>query len=281
MSRLRIVHRTGFRYEKPATASYNEARMLPHSRDGQFVLQANLEITPTATQHSYADYWDTRVSTFEVLTPHQLLSVTATSVVDVRPAPAAAASIDWDELAARIPLSLALAECVAQTPATEPDDEMRDLALRIEAEGGDVDETAFEICRTVGEAMEYRRGVTGVSSTARDAWPTRSGVCQDIAHVALGVLRAAGIPARYVSGYLHPDSSAGIGQPVIGESHAWVEWYSGRWRGYDPTNLVEIGESHVYVGHGRDYGDVAPLRGVYAGPSASELFVSVEITRLE
>ncbi|GAA1134637.1 transglutaminase family protein [Microbacterium natoriense] len=281
MSRLRIVHRTGFRYEKPATASYNEARMLPHSRDGQFVLQANLEITPTATQHSYADYWDTRVSTFEVLTPHQLLSVTATSVVDVRPAPAAAASIDWDELSARIPLSLALAECVAQTPATEPDDEMRDLALRIEAEGGDVDETAFEICRTVGEAMEYRRGVTGVSSTARDAWPTRSGVCQDIAHVALGVLRAAGIPARYVSGYLHPDPSAGIGQPVIGESHAWVEWYSGRWRGYDPTNLVEIGESHVYVGHGRDYGDVAPLRGVYAGPSASELFVSVEITRLE
>lgn len=281
MSRLRIVHRTGFRYEKPATASYNEARMLPHSRDGQFVLQANLEITPTATQHSYADYWDTRVSTFEVLTPHQLLSVTATSVVDVRPAPAAAASIDWDELSARILLSLALAECVAQTPATEPDDEMRDLALRIEAEGGDVDETAFEICRTVGEAMEYRRGVTGVTSTARDAWPTRSGVCQDIAHVALGVLRAAGIPARYVSGYLHPDPSAGIGQPVIGESHAWVEWYSGRWRGYDPTNLVEIGESHVYVGHGRDYGDVAPLRGVYAGPSASELFVSVEITRLE
>jgi transglutaminase-like putative cysteine protease len=123
--------------------------------------------------------------------------------------------------------------------------------------------------------------VTGVNSTARDAWPARSGVCQDIAHVALGVLRAAGIPARYVSGYLHPDPTAPIGQPVIGESHAWVEWYSGEWRGYDPTNLVEIGESHVYVGHGRDYGDVAPLRGVYAGPSASELFVEVEVTRLD
>lgn len=280
MSRLRIVHRTGFRYEQPATASYNEARMLPHSRDGQFVLQATLDISPTATQHSYADYWDTRVSTFEVLTPHQELSVTATSVVDVRPSPHAVAGIDWDELAARIPLSLTLAECVTQTPATDPDEEMRDLALRIEAEGGGVDETAFEICKTVGEAMEYRSGVTGVSSTARDAWPTRSGVCQDIAHVALGVLRAAGIPARYVSGYLHPDPTAAIGQSVTGESHAWVEWYSGEWRGYDPTNLVEVGESHVYVGHGRDYADVAPLRGVYAGPSASELFVSVEITRL-
>lgn len=280
MSRLRIVHRTGFRYEQPATASYNEARMLPHSRDGQFVLQATLDISPTATQHSYADYWDTRVSTFEVLTPHQELSVTATSVVDVRPLPQTGVGIDWDELAARIPLSLALAECVTQTPATAPDEEMHELALRIEAEGGGVDETAFEICKTVGEAMEYRSGVTGVSSTARDAWPTRSGVCQDIAHVALGVLRAAGIPARYVSGYLHPDPTAAIGQSVTGESHAWVEWYSGEWRGYDPTNLVEVGESHVYVGHGRDYADVAPLRGVYAGPSASELFVSVEITRL-
>lgn len=280
MSRLRIVHRTGFRYDRPVTASYNEARMLPHSRDGQFVLQAALEISPAATQHSYVDYWDTRVSTFEVLTPHELLSVTATSVVDVRPVGGTETALDWEELAALVPLSLALAECLEQTPATEPDQDMTDLALRIEAEGEGVDQTALEICRAVGEAMEYRSGVTGVNSTARDAWPTRSGVCQDIAHVALGVLRAAGIPARYVSGYLHPDPAAQIGQPVIGESHAWVEWYSGQWRGFDPTNLVEIGESHVYVGHGRDYADVAPLRGVYAGSSGSELFVSVELTRL-
>lgn len=280
MSRLRIVHRTGFRYAQPATASYNEARMLPHSRDGQFVMQANLEISPTATQHSYADYWDTRVSTFEVLTPHQELSVTATSVVDVRPVPALAPGIDWGALAEAVPLSLSLAECITQTPATAPDAEMEELAHSIRAHGGDVDETALAICRAVGEAMEYRHGVTGVNSTARDAWPARVGVCQDIAHVALGVLRTAGIPARYVSGYLHPDRDAPVGQPVVGESHAWVEWFSGTWRGYDPTNLIEIGESHVYIGHGRDYADVAPLRGVYAGPSASELFVSVEVTRL-
>jgi len=281
VSRLRVVHKTGFRYDQPVTASYNEARMLPHSRDGQFVLQSSLEITPSATQHSYVDYWDTRVSTFEVLTPHQLLSVTATSVVDVRPQVLSGLGLDWDGLAARIPLSLSLVECLEQTPATEPDQEMIDLALRIEAEGEGLDQTALEICRAVGEAMEYRRGVTGVHSTARDAWPARSGVCQDIVHIALGVLRAAGIPARYVSGYLHPDPTASIGQPVIGESHAWVEWFSGEGRGYDTTNLVEIGGSHVYVGHGRDYADIAPLRGVYAGSSGSELFVEVEITRLD
>lgn len=281
MSRLRIVHRTGYRYEEPATASYNEARMLPHAREGQFVLQAGLEISPTATQHSYADYWDTRVSTFEVLTPHRLLSVTATSVVDVRAVPQMAGSLGWDELATRIPLSLSLAECVVQTPATAPDAELRELAVTARARGASIDETALDICRTIGEAMEYQSGVTGVNSTARDAWQARSGVCQDIAHVAIGVLREVGIPARYVSGYLHPDPTAPVGQPVIGESHAWVEWYSGEWHGYDPTNLAEIAESHVYVGHGRDYSDVAPLRGVYAGPSVSELFVSVEVTRLD
>ncbi|WP_406246115.1 transglutaminase N-terminal domain-containing protein [Microbacterium sp. M] len=281
MSRLRIVHRTGFAYDAPATASYNEARMLPHSREGQFVLQASLEISPAATQHSYVDHFDTRVSTFEVLTPHQELAVTATSVVDVRPAALAEVDFGWDELAACVPTSLELAEFLEQTPATEPDDEMLAMAARMRAAGVSPDVTAREICRTIGKDMEYRSGVTGVNSTARDAWPTRSGVCQDIAHVALGVLRAAGIPARYVSGYLHPDAAAPVGQPVIGESHAWVEWFADEWRGYDPTNLMEIGESHVYVGHGRDYGDVAPLRGVYAGPSGSELFVSVEVTRLE
>ncbi|WP_317451927.1 transglutaminase family protein [Microbacterium sp. NIBRBAC000506063] len=158
---------------------------------------------------------------------------------------------------------------------------MRALAEEILNRGGGVGETALAVCRAVGEAMEYRRGVTGVTSTARDAWPVRSGVCQDIAHIALGVLRAAGIPARYVSGYLLPDPDAPIGQPIVGESHAWIEWFDGQWCGYDPTNLLEIGELHVYVGHGRDYSDVAPLRGVYAGPSSSGMFVSVELTRLE
>jgi transglutaminase-like putative cysteine protease len=281
VSRLRVIHRTGFRYAEAATASYNEARMLPHSREGQFVLQASLEITPAASQHSYVDYWETRVSTFEVLTPHQELSVTATSIVDVRPVPPRTEGMGWEELEEILPSSLEITECVTQTVATDPDDDMVALASRLRAEQGDVDATARAICRVVGESMEYQSGVTGVGSTAREAWPTRSGVCQDIAHVALGVLRAAGIPARYVSGYLHPDPTAAIGQSVVGESHAWVEWFAGEWRGYDPTNLVDIGESHVYVGHGRDYADVAPLRGVYAGPSASELFVSVELTCLE
>jgi transglutaminase-like putative cysteine protease len=118
-----------------------------------------------------------------------------------------------------------------------------------------------------------------VQSTAREAWEQGRGVCQDITHIVIGALRHVGIPARYVSGYLHPKPNAAVGETVTGESHAWVEWFCGEWRGWDPTNLIDIGDRHVLVGRGRDYRDVSPLRGIYAGPFRSKLFVRVEITR--
>ncbi len=164
MSRLRIVHHTGFRYAAPATASYNEARMHPHSREGQIVWETALEISADASRNTYSDYWGTTVSTFEVLIPHEELSVRATSVVDIRPRPLAPATMGWDELARRIPISVTLNECLEQTPATAPDEDMLALAARIKAEGGNVDQTARAICQAIGEAMEYRRGVTGVQS---------------------------------------------------------------------------------------------------------------------
>jgi len=122
-------------------------------------------------------------------------------------------------------------------------------------------------------------GSTTVYTTAREAWEKKKGVCQDITHLAIGALRSIGLPARYVSGYLHPKPDAAIGETIAGESHAWVEWFCGDWQGFDPTNLIDIGDRHVAVGRGRDYNDVPPLRGVYAGPYASKLFVTVEITR--
>lgn len=279
MSRLRIVHRTGFDYEHPATASYNEARMLPHTGDEQWVLQANLDIRPSAAQHSYQDYWGTRVSTFEVLTPHRELSVTATSVVEVRARKEDTTDIDWAELPELPAHSTMFVEFTRQTALTEPTADLRKLADKARKQGQSVRETARAILDQIGSEMQYVTGVTGVHTTAADAWANRSGVCQDFAHLSLGALRHLGIPARYVSGYLHPNAEPQIGQTVVGESHAWVEYYSGSWQGYDPTNRVDVGERHVLVARGRDYTDVSPLRGVYAGPSASELFVTVEITR--
>lgn len=281
MTRLQVVHRTTFRYPEPATASYNEARMLPRTRDGQFVLQASVETRPATSQHTYTDYWGTTVQSFEMLSPHTELVVTAASVVDLHPARARGARpIGWDEVGNRLERDVTLAEAIRETWLTHANDEMHELAASIRAYGLGIDQTALAVCAAVGEAMTYQRGVTGVQSTASEAWAAKLGVCQDIAHVTLALLRSSGIPARYVSGYLCHDSEARIGEPVIGESHAWVEWYSGTWRAYDPTNLCEIADRHVYVGHGRDYADVTPFRGVYAGPDSSVLEVAVELTRL-
>ena len=132
----------------------------------------------------------------------------------------------------------------------------------------------------LSEVMEYVPGATGVHTRASQAWEVRKGVCQDFAHIAVGVLRAIGVPARYVSGYLLPRSDAPVGESVAGESHAWIEWWAGSWRAWDPTNGRVVGPEHVVVARGRDYDDVPPLKGIYSGPSGGELFVGVEFTRL-
>ena len=279
MNRLRIRHETGYRYEGEATASYNEARMLPTGSDGQLVLQAQLEIQPLSSRQSYVDYWGTRVSSFEVLTPHTRLSLTATSLVEVRPREHPVHRLSWEALADEVEGRTEYVEQLAQTPRTAPPDELVALAREVLVAADSPCDAARAITRLVGERIAYLPGSTTVTSTAAEAWAAGSGVCQDITHLAVGALRSVGIPARYVSGYLHPVPDAEIGVTVDGESHAWVEWFCGSWQGFDPTNLIGIGDRHVRVGHGRDYADVAPLRGVYAGPSGSELYVRVQITR--
>ena len=279
MSRLRIRHHTGFSYAGEAVASYNEARMLPAHAEGQFVLSSHLRIDPAAGTHEYVDYWGTRVSAFEVLLPHRQLSLTATSTVELRPVLHSETTTGWDDLARVAGATAQFVEHLEQTPLTAPPADLVDLALEARGASSSPCSTAMEICQRVGGAVRYLPGVTNVKTTAAESWAARAGVCQDIAHVTVGALRAAGIPARYVSGYLHPRPSAELRETVTGESHAWIEWFCGAWHGYDPTNLIDIGERHVVVGHGRDYRDVPPLRGVYAGSGASSLFVTVEITR--
>ena len=121
---------------------------------------------------------------------------------------------------------------------------------------------------------------TGVTTTAAQAWEIGAGVCQDYSHTLLSILRGLGIPARYVSGYLH-DEEEQQGRTVVGESHAWVEAWNGGWEAWDPTNDRSVGSAHVVVAKGRDYADVPPLKGIYAGGLSESLGVSVEITQLE
>ncbi|MFD4960078.1 transglutaminase N-terminal domain-containing protein [Microbacterium sp. NPDC058389] len=279
MKRLRIEHQTGFSYGGDVTASYNEARMLPVSTDSQFVLNSSLDIEPSTSVNQYVDYFGTRVAAFDVLTPHSALSITARSLVEVRPRPLEHIDVTWDGLTRESNRSIETVEQLSLTNRTRPHDEVAELARSIAAQHDHPGRAAHAISVAVGDAVEYMHGVTGVHSTAAEAWEARKGVCQDIAHITLGALRIVGIPARYVSGYLHPRPSAEVGVAVTGESHAWVEWFAGQWQGFDPTNNIEIGDRHVLVGRGRDYGDVPPLRGVYAGPFKSNLHVKVTITR--
>ncbi len=277
--RLRVVHRTGFRYEATVRASYNEARMTPVTTATQTCLDSRIEVAPVTWRHAYQDYWGTRVTAFDVLVPHEELLVVSSSTVEVLgPADRTASGLGWDDLR-RDDVRDPWAEYLAQSAWTRPPPEAARLA-RERADGLDPDPAARAVCGAVFEVLDYVPGATSVQTTAVEVWQARQGVCQDFAHLTVGVLRELGIPARYVSGYLHPDPEAVVGETVEGQSHAWVEWWAGEWVAYDPTHDSPVGTDHVVVARGRDYADVTPLKGVYAGSSASQLFVSVEVTRL-
>ena len=277
VTRLRVVHTTTFRYAVPVTASYNEARMTPVSQPGQTVLSTRLEVQPQTWSAQYEDYWGTAVTAFEVLAPHQALHITAEHLVEVVDAGELIAPAGWDAL--RSPrVRDTLAEDLSDTATTCVPDDVVALAVAAAADLAP-QEAAVAVCHALREQVRYIPGVTSVHTPAAEAWAARAGVCQDIAHLSVGALHAVGIPARYVSGYLHPAADSPIGETVSGESHAWVEWWVGRWYAYDPTNSAPVGAHHVVLGRGRCYDDVAPLRGIYAGAGAAELAVQVQITR--
>jgi transglutaminase-like putative cysteine protease len=144
--------------------------------------------------------------------------------------------------------------------------------------------TPADLVRAVSEwtreRLVYEPGATTVTTTASEALDLGRGVCQDFVHVAIAVLRASGIPARYASGYLHPGEDAAIGDTVTGQSHAWLEAWLGDWYAVDPTSGAAVGEPHVLVARGRDYGDVAPLKGVFHGPPDLSADVRVAIERV-
>lgn len=281
MTRLHIVHTTTFSYERPVTASYNEVRMRPATIPGQMVLSARVTATPATWSHEYRDYWGTHVTGFEALRSHSELVVVSESTVDLvtrSVEPGVTESVEWATLT-EAPVVDRLAEYLAATQATQPADDLAALAL--ERAGGLAPvEAALAVCNAVRDAVEYVPGATGVHTRAQEAWEQRKGVCQDVAHLALGALRSLGIPARYVSGYLHPLAySAAVGETFVGESHAWIEFWCGEWYPYDPTNRTEIADHHVVVARGRDYYDVTPLRGVFAGGGTSTQQVEVRLTR--
>lgn len=277
--RLGIVHTTGFRYPGQVLASYNEARMTPLTTPLQTTLDHRIEVMPTAGTFCYRDYWGTQVTAFELRVPHDRLTVTARSVVETFPADRSEApAVSWADLSTD-GCRDCYAELLVTTRRTRPGDEAMALARDV-VSGLPPAQAGRALAEWLSGFLDYVPGATGVNTSAAQAWDVRKGVCQDFAHVAVGILRNLGIPARYVSGYLLPRSDTEAGEKVRGQSHAWVEWWSGSWQAWDPTNGRPAGPDHVLVARGRDYDDVPPLKGIYSGTGVGELFVTVELTRL-
>jgi transglutaminase-like putative cysteine protease len=276
---LQVRHVTGFNYDGMADSSYNEARMTPVASPHQEVVDASLRVTPGAVQSTYRDYFGTIVTTFDLHEPHDRLEVVALATIKT-----------FDDLRDIDPLSLSelhtphvrdeFAEYLAPTARTRIDASVLEELRAMDIAREDVAGTARAVVDWVRERVAYVRGATLVSSTAQEVWEEQKGVCQDLTHVTISLLRGIGIPARYVSGYLHSKPDALIGETIVGESHAWVEFFCGAWLGIDPTNAESIGVHHVIVAKGREYGDVPPLKGIYRGGPSSALGVIVEVTRL-
>jgi len=277
--RIGISHVTGYSYERPVTSSYNEARITPISNDRQLALESTVEVSPATLVYRYWDWWGTLVHSFDIHEPHDELIVTGSSIVETSgPGSPPDAPVTWGELAGEA-VRDRFAELLAPSRYVPLDDDVVALADEL-GERLDPVQTCEAVIATVRSRMKYEKGTTTVSTNAGDALRIGGGVCQDFTHVALALLRARGIPARYVSGYLHPSSAAERGQSLAGQSHAWVEAWVGDWLPFDATNGGPVGERHVVVGRARDYADLAPLNGIFHGGPAKALGVTVELTRL-
>lgn len=295
--RLAIRYVTRFLYAGPVWQSHNVLRACPTDDDRQRVVEYRVTTTPPSRVYSYVDYWGTRVDAFGVRPPHPRLEVVADTVVDteapVLPAWAAETAAAADD---RIPRAALAAPAFARAylEYLEPSPHVRwDAELRARAEewiapaGDDAVAAVVALYRAVGGTLRYIPGATAVGVDVNSVLRERAGVCQDFAHVLIALCRSVGVPARYVSGYLLAnDSGRGEDQPPGGvievKTHAWVEVALPRtgWVPLDPTNQRPVGDRHVKIGHGRDYDDVLPLRGVYHGGAEHQLDVVVRMREL-
>ena len=267
--RFKTIHTTRFSYDLAAYESHNQLRLKPLNSDNQRVLQFRLCSDPPASVLEYEDGFGNTVHSVSVYPQHNELSIVVESLVDRLPEPQtqfprvrfseyltdddARSKEQYDFLHASqyVPFSERLRKFFW---ATRPDQR---------------EDVAQYVRRTVGyirDQFHYEKGATGVYSNLDDILKAGCGVCQDFAHLTIGVLRLAGVPARYVSGYLAPEPVQTRKEPVNEmASHAWIEALlpNAGWIGFDPTHRGRVTERHIRVAVGRDYADVPPLRGVY------------------
>jgi transglutaminase-like putative cysteine protease len=276
--RLAVEHTTEHCYSGTVLASYNEARITPRASENQVVMDHEIGIQPVTRMLPYVDYWGTKVTAFDVNEPHERLIVHARSLVETGVRRGFDTVVGWDELASANRRD-EFHELLGPSQYVPADVVFEAIAREVTAGHAPAD-AVDAISEWTRSHMTYERGSTTVRTTASEALALARGVCQDFVHVGIALLRACGIPARYASGYLHPQEEATIDEMVMAESHAWLDAWVGRWRPVDVTNGAPVSERHVLVARGRDYADVPPLKGVYHGPASEGVSVTVAITRV-
>jgi transglutaminase-like putative cysteine protease len=284
--RLDIRYRCRFEYEEPVRESQNELRAVPITDQRQQLISARVSTSPGARVFSFTDYWGTRVDTFGVREPHGSLEVVAEASVETRRTPVITAAPQFETVRSSGFRNDYL-EYLEPTEHTAWSDAIVSEARRqAELAGPNLIDVLLAIYTRVGKALRYAPGTTYVGVEVEEVLARGSGVCQDYAHLAVAMCRSLGIPARYVSGYLFTTNDAtgveGEGDVVKVQTHAWFEAALPDlgWLALDPTNAKEVGVRHVKIGHGRDYGDVPPLRGVFSGQAGTALDVAVEMRRV-
>jgi len=279
--KLQVIHRTVYVYHEPVSQSFNEVRLKPASSDGQICDNFDLKIQPAAHVAHYVDFYFNFVHVFEIHELHNDLTVESTADVTTA-ARLLAVTADVAPMSA-LPEVVRQEMCydfLQSSTLVGASPKIWRLALDATQGQTDVWQSAQAIMRFVHDSFSYVPASTNVKTQVEEVLEQRRGVCQDFAHVMIGMCRSLKIPARYVSGYLYNGPSDGL----IGSqaSHAWCEVYLPRvgWRALDPTNNQQADERYIKLAVGRDYGDVAPVKGHFKGPPGNSMWVTVTVREM-
>ncbi len=275
---LRILHRTTFNYAGKAQDSFNEVRLRPVDDATQTCRSFNLRLDPVAAPQEYSDFYGNTIHYFDIAEAHNKLVVEVQSVVETvplaeRPPVPSVTSSDLKNSSERE----MLAEFYTSSPYVPLEVDLWREAQDALAEGrGDIWNDVRRLGGHIYRTFAYKPKTTGVSTRANDALKLRMGVCQDFAHVHLGLCRSLGIPARYVSGYFFNTTRR---PREIEASHAWIEAYvpGYGWAAFDPTHDRVADDRYVKIATGRDYADIRPINGTYRGAPTRSLKVEVRV----
>jgi len=271
-----ILHRTRYAYASPVRDSFNDVRLQPMPIPEQTVESFLLKVLPAARLTHFKDFYSNWVNHFEIIEPHSYLMIEAQSRVVTRPP----APLPEEKLCSFKKMKEApnIERCFDYLQASrfvELSPEAWKLALDATDGVDDAWLAALALMKFVHGYLKYESKSTHVHTHMNEVLKDRRGVCQDFAHLMIGLCRSLKIPARYISGYLATESASA--------THAWMEAFvpGHGWRALDPTHNRQIDETYVKIGHGRDYGDVPPVSGNYRGTLERKMEVEVRISPVE